>query len=308
MKYLVIAALFIIAASCSESKSKFTDTYQSGSIAIGVDPAFMPIIDLEASSFEAAYPNAKIKALEMGQDQAVALMMTDSVRLAITDRDFTTEERAKMKEKNYLGRQVKLATDAIAIILNPENKDSAFTLAQIKQVLNGEVNDWSLLNPKNQIGKITAVFDKEDGSNLSFLSKKLGLDKSKLSKSVYAVNTNAEVVNYVAKNKNAIGFVGVKYVLNPNDSTQQKFNESIKVAYLGDTIKKDEENFHQPYQAYLAMKKYPLTREVFILIKESRQGLPASFVNYVCSDPGQRIILRAGLLPATSPVRVVSIK
>jgi len=309
MRLLTICLPLLVLASCGTNNSKqYTDTYQSGAISIGVDPAFMPILELEKASFEASYLKTKINLVEMDQDKAIAYLINDSLRLAIADRDFNAEEKAKLADKKWQGRQIKLATDAIAVVLNPSNTDSSLTLAQIKAILNGEITTWEGINPKNSAGVITAVFDKADGSNINYLTQRLNLDKKTLAKGVYAVNSNAEVVQYVAKNKNAIGFVGVKHVLNPNDSTQQGFSKTIKVAEIGDTIISGERSYFKPYQAYLAMKKYPLRRDVYMLIKESRQGLPASFVNYACSDPGQRIILRAGLLPATAPVRIVSLK
>jgi phosphate transport system substrate-binding protein len=36
-------------------------------------------------------------------------------------------------------------------------------------------------------------------------------------------------------------------------------------------------------------------------------GLGSGFLTYVANDKGQRVVLKAGLVPATMPVRIVEI-
>ena len=68
-----------------------------------------------------------------------------------------------------------------------------------------------------------------------------------------------------------------------------------------------EDNAYAPYQAYLQLKKYPLARMLYIVSGEARSGLGTGFASWALSEKGQRIVLKAGLLPATMPVRVVQI-
>jgi phosphate transport system substrate-binding protein len=68
------------------------------------------------------------------------------------------------------------------------------------------------------------------------------------------------------------------------------------------------DDYLKPYKAYIAMKKYPLSRNVYIISREARTGLGSGFLAYVASDKGQRIVLKSGLVPATAPVRLVEIR
>ena len=63
----------------------------------------------------------------------------------------------------------------------------------------------------------------------------------------------------------------------------------------------------KPYQAYLALKYYPLSRRITILSREARAGLGNGFMAFVRSEGGQRIVLKAGLVPVTMPLRIVQI-
>ena len=68
------------------------------------------------------------------------------------------------------------------------------------------------------------------------------------------------------------------------------------------------EDYYQPFQGYLAQGTYPLRRNLYIISREARAGLGTGFASFVASDKGQRIFLKSGLLPATMPIRLVSVK
>ena len=70
----------------------------------------------------------------------------------------------------------------------------------------------------------------------------------------------------------------------------------------------DLTNSFKPYQAYMVDKVYPLTRDIYIVNAEPRNGLVTGFSAFVASDKGQRIILKSGVLPAIAPTRVVNIR
>ena len=62
--------------------------------------------------------------------------------------------------------------------------------------------------------------------------------------------------------------------------------------------------YYQPFGYNLALKKYPLRREIKYIIKEAHQGLGTGFLNYVSGDLGQLIVLKAGLIPLTRPITI----
>jgi phosphate transport system substrate-binding protein len=71
-----------------------------------------------------------------------------------------------------------------------------------------------------------------------------------------------------------------------------------------------EENpgdFYQPYQATIYSGEYPFSRNVYSINREGRTGLGTGFEAFVAGEKGQLIILKAGMVPATQPVRMVKI-
>jgi phosphate transport system substrate-binding protein len=65
--------------------------------------------------------------------------------------------------------------------------------------------------------------------------------------------------------------------------------------------------YHQPYQGYLADKSYPFRRDVYIINRELGTRLATGFSSFVAGDKGQRIVLKAGLVPAYGVIRLVEV-
>lgn len=306
---LVFCVLLVgyVLTSCQE-RSKYTDTPTSGSIAISADESFQPIIDAEVEAFMASYKYAKVKPIYASEDVAIALMLNDSTRFAVVSRNLTDKERKVFEDQKIKPRIVKIATDAVALIVNKKNPDSLLTMQELTQIFSGEADTWKKINNNNFDQKIMIVFDQSNSSNLNYIQQKFKLaDTRKIN--IFALKSNKEVIEYVEKNKNALGVIGVAWISDSGDNpAQQSFIDRVQV--VGISEKENQEGKHeyyQPYAAYLALKKYPLFREVFIISKEARAGLGSGFMSYIASDKGQRIILKLGLLPATMPVRLVQL-
>ena len=303
--YLIIA-LSIGILACSERKNG-NDTYNTGSISIATDESYKPIIEQELTVFANSYPKTKIALKTTSQQEALSLLFKDSVRVIITNREFTEAELTELKEKRKgtKGKSIKIAEDAVAVVVNLGNKDSLLSLDQIKGILSGSITDWNQVDAKNTKGKIIPVFDNPNSSNLYTMAEKLGLDVAKLQASIFSSGGQVAVIDYVNTHPNAIGFIGVNWIIDHDSPTQMDFNRKIRVASIKN--KATDSTGYQPYQAYLKTDLYPLERSMYALTLESRQGLGSSFINWLTSDTGQRIILKAGLLPANAPIRVIEL-
>jgi phosphate transport system substrate-binding protein len=63
-------------------------------------------------------------------------------------------------------------------------------------------------------------------------------------------------------------------------------------------------NSWKPYQYYLYNGNYPLRRTIYALLNDTRNGVPSGFTHFIQLPKGQKIILRAGLLPRTANMNV----
>ncbi|MFN5024448.1 MAG: PstS family phosphate ABC transporter substrate-binding protein [Bacteroidota bacterium] len=305
----LLLTVVLLACACGQSGSnkKNDDTATSGHIYIAADESIRPIIEAQEAVFESIYPKAHIDIIYTNEFNAIKLLADDSVRLAIVTRDMYADEQAPMDAIKIRPRYSPVAYDAIAIILNQENHDTVFTIEQLANILNGTYTHWNQLNPAYSSKSINVVFDSPKSGAVRMLRDSL-LKGGELGKQCFAVHSNRDVIDYVANNKDALGIIGVAWISDRDDSTSNSFIKRIRVAELvPHNPETAEASTMKPYQAYIALKQYPLWRKVQIISREARVGLGTGFASFVASDRGQRIVLKSGLVPALAPVRIVQL-
>ena len=80
------------------------------------------------------------------------------------------------------------------------------------------------------------------------------------------------------------------------------------VSVMDENNKKYPGQYFAPSQNSLALKQYPLTRDLYILnCTGNYWELGMKIDNFMISDRGQRIILKSGLLPDDIPARRINI-
>jgi phosphate transport system substrate-binding protein len=303
--YYLLACLIITA--CNKAGT-INDTPTSGSLKISVDESFSPIIDSHVYTFQKLYKYAKIQASNKSEGEVVKDLLADSSRLIVISRLLTPNESQYFEKIKITPRVTKVAVDGVALIVNPNNPDTLLTIAQLKEIFSGRATSWKKINPETKLSDLTIVFDNNNSSTARYILDSIN-QKQPLPANTFAAKSNPALIDYVAKNPNAIGVLGVNWISDFDDSTAISFLRKIKVvAVSAKNNPASIEDYYQPFQGYLAQGTYPLRRNLYIISREARAGLGTGFASFVAAEKGQRIFLKSGLLPATMPIRLVSVK
>ena len=296
-----IVSLFF---SCQEKDKhgKTVDTPTTGKITIVADESLKPIVEAEVETFNALHQRAHIDVIYLPEADAISAMLKeDSLKMAIVTRKLTADERKYLMETTKVrAREEELAVGGIALIVNRDNPDTLLSINNLKDLLSGKVSTWRQVGGHTNNG-IEIVFDNPNSGLIRQVKDSVAKVKT-LPANCFAMNDNKAVVDYVAKNRNALGLIGLEWISDKDDTTRNSFLNRVKVVALAG----DSTNF-QPYQAYLALKYYPLMRTITAINREGRTGLATGFAAFFASERGQRIVLKAGLLPKTMPLRIVSV-
>ena len=285
----------------------YRNTPTTGITTICTDETFRPIIESEIDVFSAVYGYTLFKSDYLPESDAFKALLNGKVEFIIASRPLTKDETSLLNQKKIFPRQTKIATDAIALIVSPLSKDTLITLNQIKELLTGKIDRWDQINPGSKTGKIKVVFDNEKSGIIKFLVDTLCGGKF-VTNNVFALEYNRDVIEYTSTHPGVLGFIGGSWISNSNDSLHLSFHKKIKVMSVSESSHPDSENSYKPYQAYLVDHVYPLTRDIYMINAEPRNGLATGFSAYLASDKGQRIILKSGVLPAIAPTRVINIR
>jgi phosphate transport system substrate-binding protein len=302
--YLLFAICFLL-SGCNQNVKTFDETPTRGNIKISVDDSYKLLFDTEIYTFESFYKDAKINCKYKPENDLFKDFFNDSVRLIVTSRNLLKNEEEGLKSNNIIAKTTKIAYDAVAFIINNENNDTIMHYGNLKGIFKGEIKQWRDINPKSNLNYISVVFDNAKSSNARFISEKFEL-KNNFPSNCYAVNTNEEVINYVEKNKNAIGILSVNWISDKHDSVTINFLKRVRViAISSETDPNGKGYYYRPYQGYIAQNSYPFIREVYMISRETFYGLGSGFISFTAGEKGQRIILKSGLVPATMPIRLI---
>ena len=296
----VIFLVAVITLSCTRKKQiAVTDTPVSGFIDISVDESFKPVIDEQIKMFEASYAGAKINVHYKPEAECLKDLLKDSAtRLIIVTRGLNgKEERYFEDSMNYVPRWDKIATDAIAVVVNAKNTDTIFTLKRLQDQLSGRLGN-----------KQPIVFDGLSAtSTVRFAIDSILKGKSFDTSVVKAVTNSKAVLNYIASDENAIGLVGISWIGNPEDTAQVNMLKKVKMAYVKCDICSDSP-YVKPSQLSILTKRYPLVRGLYYILKENYSGLGAGFVDFMQFERGQLIFKRAYLGSAKIGFAIRSVK
>ena len=301
--FSLIVAMF---SACQSGNQAYNETPTRGNIRIIADESYQPIIDSEIHTFTSLYNYAKITPTYKPEVDVINDFLNDSVKVIVTNRKLTDAQIQYLRDTQAVARTTAFAYDAVAILINKSNKDTAIDYNSIRDVFQGKITKWSEINPKSNIGKISVVFDNTKSGNVRFMKEKFDI-KTDFGENFYALKTNEEVINYIAKTPGAMGIISVNWISDKDDSTSSSFIKRIKVAAISHPYLADG-NYYRPYQASIYTKSYPFVREVYFISRESFAGLGSGFISWVAAEQGQRIILKSGLVPSTMPIRLIQIK
>lgn len=278
--------LFSFQSCGNDNANGPTDTLTSGTIHISADESFKPVLDSEIQVFENQHPGAKIIAHYKPEAECFKDFGVDSIRLVFATRGYSPAEKRLMNDSLQVSvAQRVVARDAVAVIVHPGSKDTAFTMQEIRDILTGK-----------SMRKLNPVFDGlKATSTVRFVMDSV-LRGEPLSPGVKATNTSTGVIDYVSRNPNAIGFIGVSWIGNPQDSTQLSYVDKIKVVSMENAKKAGV--FVTPAQYNIYFRRYPMIRELTYVLKERHNGLGHGFANFLTTQSGQLIFNRAYLMPA----------
>lgn len=283
-----ILPLLLLAACNNKPANKlYSDTPKSGTIHISVDETFEPVVAQLIHVYENTYPGTKIIAEYKSEADCFRDLQNDTTRMIIVAKGLTKQESAYYESKlQFKPTWDILAYDAVSMVINAQATDSLFTIKRVKELLQaGEGNTHPVVVDGNNAT-----------STVRYLSDSV-LKGGTFGKNVSAAKGSKAVLDYVAANKNAVGFVGLSWVGDQEDPEEVAYMQKVRYA-LVECTKCVQDTFAKPSQATISWGMYPLVRPLYYVLKENYTGLGNGFVNFMSLERGQLVFRRAYLVPA----------
>jgi len=308
VKIIFAGLLALSFVSCNRQPATIrTDTMTSGEITVAIDETSLPFMREEVAVFESINEEATINPLYLSDEEAISLLLKDSVRLVVASRDLTTSEYQFIRENKLLPRAIRIALDGVALIINNKNNDTLMSIPTLKKILTGSIKNWSEVFPGSRLGPIRVVFDNPSSSTVRYIKDTVCNDEP-FSDNIKAQLSNEAVIDFVSKTPNALGIISASWISDPTDTLSLTFIDKIRVMAVCPYEDAREDNSYLPQAAWIALKYYPLTRDIYMITSDAPSYLPSGFMHFVGGDRGQRIILKSGIVPSNPPLRLISVR
>ena len=300
-KFLLIFSLVLCNIwSCKHKSGSAQDLLnhpQQGTLRVCADESFEPIISQQILVFESSFPKAHIIVKYEPESDCFRDFQRDSTDMIVVARGLTKDESDYYHAKlGHYPQFSVLAFDAVSVVVNAQSDDSTFSLQRLYHLLTDATpSKWE------------AVVDGDKAtSTVRYLMDSVAKGKP-LGVNVKGVHGSKAVLDAVAANPNAIGFVGSSWIGNGDyDPAQRAYENKVHLAYVQG--KKDTATYAKPSQATVYSEQYPLWRPLYCVLKDDNVGVGTSFYNFMSFERGQLIFRVGNLVPAKMDFTIRTVK
>jgi phosphate transport system substrate-binding protein len=283
---IVLLTVSILLSGCntkegvSESTGDTSLTYDGQELIISGSTTLLQVSEAWASAFMEKF-GGTIIVNGGGSGSGIADLINGVSELANSSREIKDEELEAAKAAGLDVQEYMVLFDGIAVIVSSNVPVEDLTIEQLSKIYTGEITNWKDVGGDDTEIIITAR-DSSSGTGEYFLEEvvQLGktIDDNDYSDMALRLQSNADIVNQVKENDNAIGYIGLGYL-----------DESLKIVKVEgiepsiDTVKDGS---------------YPISRGLYVYApnKELTQ-IGQVYINFILSDEGQDIGLEEGFVP-----------
>lgn len=256
-----------------------------------------PVIQSTRSEFRLRYVTPISGA--PGSGAGIRMLLQDEIAFAQSSRPVSDQENQTAAQRGFKLKQIPVALDGIAIAVNPSLNLPGLTIEQIKSIYSGTITNW------NQVGGPDLAiqpFERPPTAGAGTIEVLLG--DSKPGANVQDVATTTEGLRKLAANPGGIYF---------STATELVPQCTVKPVPIG----RQPGQFIPPYQEPLVPPascpaqrnqlnasafqsgQYPLTRNLFVVIKENgaaEQKAGEAYANFLLTAQGQALLAKAGFV------------
>ena len=284
---LLASMMVFSVAGCSSQDSN--ENGLSGFIDITGSNTVTPISTLYAEDFMDANPQVNVAVSGPGSGAGIAALINGTTDICQSSRPIKQSEIEQASSKGIDVYETRIATDAIAVIVNPSNPVDELTIEQLSGIYTGAITNWKELGG-NDASIVVLARDTNSGTHVYFKEAIVQMDglpgedtSLEYGGSVQLLPSTSTGVTQVAQNQNAIFYIGLGYM-----------EDTVKALGI---MKTSDASPVLPSLATALDDTYPISRGLFYYTDGEPGGLIKAFVDFALSQEGQELVESAGFVP-----------
>ena len=263
---LTSIAILTIALSINAQRIKGSDTV-------------LPLSQKEAENYKKTNPSSNVSVTGGGSGVGLSALLAGTTDIAQASRKIKFDEKQKLQEGGKTAKEIIIAYDALAVIVNPTNKIVNLTREQLEGIFTGKIKNWKELGGEDL--KIVPYSRETSSGTYEFFRESVLKNKNYMN-GIMSMPATGAIVQSVSQTKGAIGYVGLAYL-----------SKDVKAVHISYDAGK---TYTEPSVANAKNKTYPVVRPLYYYYEAKSEAKVKPFIDYVLSTIGQKTVSEVGFI------------
>lgn len=239
----------------------------------------LPLVQKEAESYMNGDSKRSVTVIGGGSGVGISALIEGSTDIAMASRKMKFDEKKKINEAGKASKEVIIAYDALAVIINPSNPVKNLTREQLSDIFTGKITNWKQVGGSDMP---IVTYSRETSSGTYEFFKTSVLKNKNYKSGIMSMPATGAVVQSVSQTPGAIGYVGLAYL---NSKVK-----AVSVSY------DNGKTYVEPTKANAKSKVYPIVRPLFLYYTLNKKDEVSPFIDYILSTEGQKIVSEIGYI------------
>ena len=246
-------------------------------------------VQMVAEEFMKEYPHVFVAVTGGGSGVGIASLINKTCGVATASREMKPKEIEMALKRDVNPKEFVVAYDGVAVIVNKGNPVNRLTIEDLHRIFTGKATSWREFGGKD-LPFVTLSREVSSGTHMYFKEEVIQLgkkdSKEEFSKETLLLTSSQAIVEEVAGNEAAIGYLGMGYL-----------SDRTKALWIG-----KGKDSHPPDVENVIKKTYPLSRPLYVYTDGAPQGVIKLFVDFTLNPTGQKQFMETGFVPVGATV------
>lgn len=248
----------------------------AGEITIKGSTTVFPIMQKAIEAYMDANAGVNISLSGGGSSNGIKGILDSTVDIGMASRKMKDKEVKLAEQKGVNAVELVVALDAVVPIVHPSNPVNDLTIQQLSDIYTGKIRNWKEVGGEDMTIVVVSR-DSSSGTYETWQGLVVG-KKNKVTPTALLSASSGAVKEAVGKNKKAISYEGLGYVVGAKSIKGVKVNG---VEGSIETVKNST---------------YPVSRTLQIYTNGTPKGEVKAFLDYLMGV-GQKHVKEAGFIP-----------
>ncbi len=253
----------------------FTTASMAETLVIKGSTTVLPITQKVAEAYMKEFPNVNVSISGGGSGNGIKAIIDGTTDIANSSRFIKDSEVKQAVNNGAYPVPFSVAYDCIIPVVHPSNPINDLTLDQLQAIYMGKVKNWKDIGGDD---RPIVVISRDTSSGTYEVWEEKVLRKERVFPGALLQASSGAVVQGVANNKNAVGYIGLGYL-----------TDSVKAVSVNGIVGSEETTLSGAFA---------ISRPLFIFTRGWPEGTTVHFINYLLNpEKGQKLVKEAGFVP-----------